>query len=43
MKAYYNDLKIKCGQLKVDFIEADTQDDFDDILKAFLVKRAKMR
>jgi uncharacterized protein (DUF58 family) len=43
MKSYYNDLKIKCGQLKVDFIEADTKEDFDNILTAFLVKRAKMR
>ena len=40
---YYYDLKLKCGQFKIDFIEADINDDFDKILTAYLIKRAKMR
>ena len=40
---YYYDLKLKCGQFKIDFIEADINEDFDKILTAYLIKRAKMR
>lgn len=40
---YYNDLKYKCGDFKIDFIEADIKDDFDKILSAYLIKRAKMK
>ncbi|MEQ9426810.1 MAG: DUF58 domain-containing protein [Cyclobacteriaceae bacterium] len=42
MDQYYNELKLKCGQLKVDFIEADVKDDFDKILSAYLIKRSRM-
>ena len=31
MDLYYKELKLKCGQLKIDFIEADIKDDFDAI------------
>lgn len=43
IKQFYHDLKIKCGQYKIDFIEADIAQGFDQILSAFLVKRAKMK
>ncbi len=42
MDQYYKELKLKCGQLKVDFIEADVKDDFDKILSAYLIKRGRM-
>jgi len=42
MDQYYKELKLKCGQLKVDFIEADVKDDFDKILSSYLIKRGRM-
>jgi uncharacterized protein (DUF58 family) len=39
---YFQDLSIKCGQLKIDFIKADISEDFDKILSAYLIKRSKM-
>jgi len=42
IKKYYYDLKLKCGQFKIDFIEADVNEDFDKILSAYLIKRARM-
>jgi uncharacterized protein (DUF58 family) len=41
IKEFYHDLKLKCGQYKIDFIEADIAQGFDPILSAFLVKRRK--
>ena len=35
-------LKLKCGQYKIDFIEADINKGFDNILYTYLVKRNKM-
>ncbi len=43
MKSYYTDLKLKCGQYKIDFIEADISEGLDPILMTYLVKRSKMR
>jgi uncharacterized protein (DUF58 family) len=42
IKKYYYDLKLKCGQFKIDFIEADVNEDFDKILSSYLIKRARM-
>lgn len=42
VNAYFQDLAIKCGQFKIDFITADISDDFDKILSAYLIKRSKM-
>ena len=39
---YFQDLAIKCGQLKIDFINADISDDFDKVLSAYMIKRSKM-
>jgi uncharacterized protein (DUF58 family) len=43
IKTFYHDLKLKCGQYKIDFIEADIANGFDQILSSFLVKREKMK
>jgi len=43
MKKHFEELKIKCGQMRIDLIEADIASDFNDILNAYLVKRARMR
>jgi len=42
VNAYFQDLAIKCGQFKIDFIHADINDDFDKVLSAYLIKRSKM-
>ncbi|MDI9879164.1 DUF58 domain-containing protein [Flectobacillus longus] len=43
LQGFYHDLKLRCGQYKIDFIEADIAQGFEQILSAYLVKRAKMR
>lgn len=43
MEAYYHDLKMRCMQLKIDFVEANIEQDFQKVLSAYLVKRGKMR
>lgn len=40
---YFMELKLKCGQFKIDFINADINQDFDHILSSYLIKRAKMK
>jgi uncharacterized protein (DUF58 family) len=42
MAAYHQEIKLKCMQYKIDLIEADINEGFDQILSAFLIKRAKM-
>lgn len=39
MSAEYHDLYLKCAKLKIDLVEADINEPFDDILKACLIKR----
>lgn len=39
---FYHDLKIRCGQYKIDFIEVDIEKGFDPVMSSFLAKRAKM-
>lgn len=43
MAQFYQDLKIKCGMMKVDFVPVNTNDSFDKVLGAYLIKRKKMR
>ncbi|MCC5944154.1 MAG: DUF58 domain-containing protein [Bernardetiaceae bacterium] len=38
----YENLKLRCGQYKIDFIEADIGKNIDQILLPYLMKRAKM-
>lgn len=40
---FYQKLKLKCGQYKIDFIEADIAKGFDPVLMAYLTKHSKMR
>ena len=42
MKRYKKDLKLKCAQYKIDFVEADINKDFSQILTPYLLKRKKM-
>ncbi|MGB5931298.1 MAG: DUF58 domain-containing protein [Cyclobacteriaceae bacterium] len=43
VQRYYEQLKIKCGQFGIDFIEADINQGVNQVLTKFLVKRAKMK
>lgn len=43
MATFYQDLKIKCGMMKIDFVPVNTNDSFDKILGAYLIKRKKMK
>lgn len=40
---FYQSLKLKCAQLKIDLIEVDIQSDFNEILRSYLIKRARMK
>jgi uncharacterized protein (DUF58 family) len=40
---FHQNLKMRCNQYKIDFVEADVQSDFNTILQTYLIKRAKMR
>lgn len=42
-KSYYQNLKLKTSQLKIDFIEADINEGYEKVLSSYLIKRAKMR
>ncbi len=42
VKSYFNDLKVKCGQYKIDLAEADINKDFREVLLAYLIKRKKL-
>lgn len=43
MAAFYHDLQIKCGMMKIDFVPVNTSEPYDKILGAYLIKRKKMR
>ncbi|MFL5730332.1 MAG: DUF58 domain-containing protein [Cytophagaceae bacterium] len=43
INAFFNELKLKCGQYKIDFIVADINKSYDQILLPYLIKRTKMR
>jgi len=42
MKSYMQELKMKCLQYKVDYVEADINKGFAPILQTYLVKRSKI-
>jgi len=42
MKAFRQDLKVKCGQYRIDYVEADIHEGFNQILMQYLIKRSKM-
>lgn len=39
---YHKEIKLKCAQYKIDFIDADIHSGFYQILQSYLIKRAKM-
>jgi hypothetical protein len=42
MQKFEKELKLRCGQFKIDFVEADINLDFRQVLLPFLTKRTKM-
>jgi uncharacterized protein (DUF58 family) len=42
VSAYFNDLKVRCGQYQIDLAEADINKDFKEVLFSYLVKRKKL-
>ncbi|MEM6735640.1 MAG: DUF58 domain-containing protein [Bacteroidota bacterium] len=43
MHKFYYDLKIRCGMMKIDFVPINSNDAYDKVLGAYLIKRKKMR
>ena len=43
VQAYKNELRTKCLQYKIDFVETDIADGFNQVLQNYLVKRSKMK
>ncbi len=43
LEEFHRNLRLKCNQLKIDFISANTHTDFFSILQAYLIKRSKMK
>ena len=41
VKEYFKDLKIKCGQYRIKYVEADINAGFDNILTTYMVERQK--
>jgi thioredoxin len=39
---YFNDIKLRCGQFDIDFVEADIRQDFREVLLPLLIKRQKL-
>lgn len=42
-KSFYENLKMRCHQYKIDFVPADVREDVNTILQTYLIKRAKMK
>lgn len=42
MHAFYSELKLRCSQYKIDFVEADINQPFAEVLTAFLIKRQRL-
>jgi uncharacterized protein (DUF58 family) len=41
-KLKIDELKLRCGQFKIDIIEADINEDFRHVLQSYLIKRGKL-
>lgn len=39
---YYQELKLRCGQFQIDFVEADIHESFREVLLPYLIKRSKL-
>jgi len=42
MEGYFNQLKLKCMQYKIDFVPSNINEGFEKVLLSFLVKRSKL-
>lgn len=42
VNSFKDDLKIKCGQYRIDFVEADINNGFEQVLLPYLLKREKL-
>ena len=42
IQEYTESIKLRCGQYKIDFVEADINQGFDNVLQTYLVKRGAM-
>ena len=42
MKAYTSEIKLKCAQYRIDFVEADINEGFNKVLVEYLTKRSKL-
>lgn len=42
MNAYRQNLTLKCAQYKIDMVDADINEGFNNVLQAYLIKRQKM-
>lgn len=43
LESFHRELRMKCNQLKIDFISANARQDYFGVLQAYLIKRSKMR
>ena len=43
MQSFKKQLKLKCGQFQIDFVDADIHDGFNSVLHSYMVKRQNMR
>lgn len=42
MSNYLQNLKSRCGQYKIDLVEADINNSFNEVLQSYLIKRSKL-
>jgi uncharacterized protein (DUF58 family) len=42
LKSFHDDLMMKCHQLKIELVQANSKTDYHGVLQAYLIKRAKM-
>ena len=43
MAAYMQEVKMRCNQYKIDFVEADINKEFKQVLLPYLMKRMKLK
>ena len=43
VKAYFDELRLKCGQYQIKYVEADINKNFDKILTTYMVERGKFK
>jgi len=41
VSAYFNNIKLKCGQYKIEYVEANINESFDKILTTYMLERQK--